>query len=215
MDSRFELSDYRAQVNDLYARVRSLSDEPQAAWAYWREARRALLADHPQSPLTQADRAAGRLPVYFDYDPNWRFILEVDQRGAHDILEVPLESDGLMRMERLGRIEFPAEGRPQRLAVYWILGYGGGLFLPFRDATNRHETFQGGRYLLDGIKGADMGREGDKLVIDFNFSYNPSCAYSPQWQCPLPPAENWLTVPIPAGERRYSRAVGPPLPSSL
>jgi hypothetical protein len=69
-----------------------------------------------------------------------------------------------------------------------------GVFLPSLDETNRSETYGGGRYLLDTIKGADLGREGERLVIDFNYAYNPSCAYNSRWQCPLAPQENWLPV---------------------
>ncbi len=53
------------------------------------------------------------------------------------------------------------------------------------------------------VKGADLGREADRMVVDFNFSYNPSCAYNSRWHCPLPPPENQLSVPILAGELRY------------
>ena len=85
--------------------------------------------------------------------------------------------------------------------VYWIEVYGGGVFVPFRDATSGSETYGAGRYLLDTIKGADLGGEGDRLILDFNYAYNPSCAYDPRWSCPLAPAVNWLQVPIQAGER--------------
>ena len=63
------------------------------------------------------------------------------------------------------------------------------------------ETYGGGRYLWDSSKGADLGSDGDELVIDFNYAYHPSCVYDPIWSCPLAPSENWLTVPIRAGER--------------
>jgi len=87
------------------------------------------------------------------------------------------------------------------LVVYWIAGYGGGVFLPFADATSGKETYGGGRYLLDGIKGADLGMKGDKIVLDFNFAYNPSCAYSPRWSCPLAPPHNRLRSPVRGGEK--------------
>jgi uncharacterized protein (DUF1684 family) len=69
--------------------------------------------------------------------------------------------------------------------------------------TNASETYQGGRYLIDTIKGADLGWEGEDLVVDFNFAYNPSCAYNERWSCPLPPPENSLPVAIEAGELRF------------
>jgi uncharacterized protein (DUF1684 family) len=88
-----------------------------------------------------------------------------------------------------------------RLALYWLEAYGGGVFLPFRDETSGTETYGAGRYLLDTVKGADLGEEGGRLVLDFNLAYNPSCAYDPRWACPLAPPENRLTIPIRAGER--------------
>ena len=87
------------------------------------------------------------------------------------------------------------------LEVYWLDGYGGGLFLPFADATTGNETYGAGRYLLDTAKGADLGNHDDRLVLDFNFAYQPSCAYDPRWTCPLTPPANRLPIPVRAGER--------------
>ena len=89
--------------------------------------------------------------------------------------------------------------------MYWLEGYGGGVFLPFRDATSGRETYGGGRYLLDTVKGADLGAAADGLVLDFNFAYNPSCAYGPQWVCPLAPRANTLDVAVRAGEQHVVR----------
>jgi uncharacterized protein (DUF1684 family) len=75
------------------------------------------------------------------------------------------------------------------------------MFLSFADATSGRETYGACRYLLDTVKGADLGERGGELVIDFNFSYNPSCAYDPRWVCPLAPPGNRLAVPVRAGER--------------
>jgi hypothetical protein len=84
-----------------------------------------------------------------------------------------------------------------------MAGYAGGLFLPFRDATNGHETYGAGRYILDGAKGADLGGDAatGRLVLDFNFAFQPSCAFDPRWACPLAPPENRLDLRIEAGER--------------
>jgi uncharacterized protein (DUF1684 family) len=129
---------------------------------------------------------------------------------------VALRADGRLRLRRIGRLDFEIDGIAVRLYLYWLEGYGGGLFLPFRDATNGHGTFGGGRYLLDTRKGADLGTVDGRLIVDFNFAYNPSCAYNDVWHCPLPPVENWLQVPIRAGERSF-RAAGPegPDPTAL
>ena len=71
----------------------------------------------------------------------------------------------------------------------------------FRDATSGDETYGGGRYLLDTVKGSDLGMQDGRLVLDFNFAYNPSCSYDPRWVCPLSPPANRLPVAIEAGER--------------
>jgi uncharacterized protein (DUF1684 family) len=117
-------------------------------------------------------------------------------------LEVATGTDGIVPFERLGRVEVPGAGR---LDVWRLASYGGGVFLPVRDALGRVPggTYGGGRYVLDTVKGADLG-PGDRpgeLVIDFNFAYNPSCAYDPRWACPLAPPGNVLTVEVPVGER--------------
>ena len=102
---------------------------------------------------------------------------------------------------RCGRSPTPTGWRrPWAATLYWITGYGGGLFLPFGDATAPGETFGGGRYVLDAIKGADLGTRDGRLIVDFNFAYNPSCAHTPAWTCPLAPPENHLPTPIRAGE---------------
>ena len=90
------------------------------------------------------------------------------------------------------------------LALFWLDAYGGGVFLPFADATRGRETYGGGRYLLDTVKGADLGEEDGRLVLDFNFAYNPSCSYDPRWVCPLSPPENRLPVAVRAGEQHRS-----------
>ncbi len=89
------------------------------------------------------------------------------------------------------------------LRLFWIAGYGGGLFLPFGDATNGTQTYGGGRYLYDTIKGADLGGTFDELVLDFNYAYQPSCHYNPKWVCPLAPPQGKLTFPISVGEKTW------------
>ena len=98
------------------------------------------------------------------------------------------------------RASFQLRSEPLTLEVAWLAAYGGGAFLSFRDATSGKETYGGGRYILDTVKGADLGEEDGKLVLDFNFAYNPSCAYDPGWVCPLAPPANRLAVAIEAGE---------------
>jgi len=111
-------------------------------------------------------------------------------------------SDGIpYRVEQFAVARFAVFGRRCELPLYWLSGYGGGLFLPFRDRTAGAETYGAGRYLLDTIKGADLGTTGGRLILDFNFAYNPSCAYDPAWSCPLAPRENRLAIALRCGER--------------
>ena len=106
-------------------------------------------------------------------------------------------------------MRFALGGAEHELDLFWLEGYGGGLYLPFADATSGTETYGAGRYLLDTVKGADLGMEGDRLVLDFNLAYNPSCAYDPRWLCPLAPPANRLAVAVRAGERvRSARSTG-------
>jgi uncharacterized protein (DUF1684 family) len=118
-------------------------------------------------------------------------------------MELPVSAGGTMAMRRIGHVEIPFLGGPRRLGVFWMSGYAGGVFIPFRDSTNGSETYGAGRYLLDAAKSADLGGDPARgtLVLDFNFAFHPSCAFDPKWACPLAPPENRLDIPIRAGER--------------
>lgn len=197
-----ELLDYRRQVFRLYQQVRDV--EPgEDAWQRFRAGRDALFARHAQSALAQADRETFEGLPYYPYDPSLRFVTTLEPEVEPQAYEVALRDDGSFRFRRIGWLRFELQEEPVTLSLYQILGYGGGLFLPFGDATNGTETYGGGRYLLDTIKGADLGTVGDQLVLDFNYAYNPSCAYDTRWHCPLAPIENKLKLPIPAGERLW------------
>jgi len=179
------LLDWRRRVFALYAEVRA-HDDPQAAWRRWCEVRAELYRDHPQSPRV------GGVPQYFPYDPAWRFEAEVEDAPRESI-----EIDGFP-FTRFARARF---GDGWSLDLYWLETYGGGVFVPFRDATCGVESYGAGRYLLDTVKGADLG---GSLTLDFNFAYNPSCAWDDRWACPLTPPANRLAVRIEAGERAVS-----------
>ena len=118
-------------------------------------------------------------------------------------IELPNSGQDTLSFSRLGRIELPLPNGIRSLSVFWMAGYAGGLFIPFRDATNGAETYPAGRYLVDGAKGADLGgdAEAGTITVDFNFAYQPSCAFDPRWACPLAPPENRLDIRICAGER--------------
>jgi uncharacterized protein len=198
--AKLDLLDWRRMISAAYADIRG-SDEPRASWERWRALRRSLILDHPQSPIQDPDlRAAFGGPAYFDYDPEARVLADVaPAEPERRIIEG--SADGRFEMTRFGEARFQLHGERHTLALYWIEVYGGGVFLSFRDATSGRETYGAGRYLLDTVKGADLGSEGDRLVVDFNFAYQPSCSYDPHWVCPLAPPENRLLVEVRAGER--------------
>lgn len=137
----------------------------------------------------------------YPYDAALRFTVVLDEVTNAEAFTVPVGEDGDLRLRPCSRTRGLSDALGTELTIYWMEGYGGGLFLPFADATSGNETYGGGRYVLDTIKGADLGSLDHKLVLDFNFAYQPSCAYSPRWTCPLAPLENRVALPIRAGER--------------
>lgn len=196
-----DLLDYRRRVLDLYAEVRTRCElDPQRAWAYWRGQRDQLFGTHPQTAIAPEARAGFTGLSYFDYDPDLRFTAQVKLVDAPTPEEIETSGEQRMSFFRIGSVELPVGS----LDLYWLKDYGGGIFLPFRDATNGAETYGGGRYLLDTAKGADLGSlEDRRLVLDFNFAYNPSCHYDPRWSCPLSPPANRIERRIEAGEMRF------------
>jgi len=197
MSEYIELLDYRRTVADLYHTVRS-SEPSRTTWETWHAERDRLFASHPQSPIENASQFTS-LP-FFKYDPAWRFegVFHPEEAIARDISNSGSDST---LFERIGTVAFEIEGRPYELGVLWLQAYGGGVFIPFRDRTNGDLTYGGGRYLIDTVKGADLGQTSDGLILDFNYAYHPSCVYSPRWSCPLAPPENSLDVAVTAGEQ--------------
>jgi uncharacterized protein len=205
---RLDLLDWKRRIFELYAEIRA-SGHPKEAWRRWRAVRDEMFATHPQSPVPAADRPGFPGLQYFDYDPAARVVGEVaDVEPEHYDIATSGEEEGSYGFTRFGVVRFQLAGEPLELELYWLDGYGGGLFLPFRDGTSGGETYGAGRYLFDTVKGADLGMEGDRLILDFNFAYNPSCAYDPRWVCPLAPYPNRLPAPIRAGER-FARPESP------
>ena len=191
------LLDWKRRVFGLYATVRAL--EPEAGWNLWRETRDDLFRSHPQSPLPVESRASFGGLEYWPYDPEARVLAELEDIEAPS---EPIESSGKepILFQPFARAKFELRGEPLALEVAWLAAYGGGAFLSFRDATSGQESYGGGRYVLDTVKGADLGEVDGKLVLDFNFAYNPSCSYDPGWVCPLAPPANRLAVAVEAGE---------------
>ncbi|TFV73372.1 DUF1684 domain-containing protein [Blastococcus sp. CT_GayMR19] len=190
------LLDWRRRTSALFAAARAAAD-PEAGWRTWRDGRDELFATHPDSPLDDAARAAFAGLPFADYDPALRFEPALGP-AAPQRLELPTAADGVVPLDRIGTVSL---GELGDIDVWWLGGYGGGVFLPLRDGTAGATTYGGGRYLLDTVKGADLGGDGERLVVDLNFAYHPSCTYDPRWSCPLAPEGNRLTAPVPAGEQ--------------
>lgn len=182
------LLDWRRQVAAIYRDIRAHSD-PAAAHAKWVRRRQELFGTHPDSP----DRDVTL--VHAPYDPTGRHVVPVRSDVERIRIEIPTATDGVVPFERIGRVVLDGVGS---LDVWWLASYGGGLWLPLRDASP--QTYGGGRYVLDTVKGADLGSDGDQLVVDLNFAYNPSCAYDEAWACPLAPPGNVVSVEVPVGE---------------
>jgi uncharacterized protein len=199
--SELDLLDWRRRTFALYASVRS--GPPETAWRAWRETRDELFATHPQTPLGESALAEFTELPFFPYDPAFRVAATL--RPTEPVTrEIDSSTGERIRFHRFAEAAFELAGTPLVLPAFWLDGYGGGVFLPFADATSGRESYGGGRYLIDTVKGADLGGENGRLTFDFNFAYNPSCAYDPRWTCPLPPRESRLPIAVRAGERRFA-----------
>jgi uncharacterized protein (DUF1684 family) len=198
-DDALQLLDWKRRVFELYAHIRA-ADDPEAAWKEWRAIRDDLLARHPQSPIPPSERGRFRGLTYFDYDPAYRVLARV-QPAEPQRFDIVTSSNEAIAFTRTGTAGFELQGEERSLELYWLEGYGGGLYLSFRDGTSGVSTYGACRYLLDTVKGSDLGMHDGKLVLDFNFAYNPSCFYDPRWVCPLATPANRLEVEIRAGER--------------
>ena len=197
----FALAHWRRTVAALYADVRKRADDPRAQCEAFRRAKDALFRTHPQSPIAEHLRTAWPGVRWFPYDAAARVEAAIEPAATRETFDIALASDGVLRCTQVGSAHFTMAGREASLSMYWLEGYGGGLWLPFADATTGVSTYGGGRYLYDTIKGADLGVHATSIVLDFNYAYNPSCAYDERWSCPLSPAENRLGLAVEAGER--------------
>jgi uncharacterized protein len=193
----FTLLDWRRRVAAMYADVRAnaRSDAP-ATLERFRAARDELFRTHPDSAIAADQRATFDGLSYWPYDPALRLVAPVEPLEPVAASATSVGGDSFA-LRRIGMVRLPMGD----LEVYWIDVYGGGVFLPFRDGTSGDETYGAGRYLLDTIKGADLGGDATGLVLDFNYAYHPSCVYDPIWSCPLAPRPNWLSGAVRAGER--------------
>ena len=165
----------------------------------FRAAKDAYFRGEPDSPLEAAQRPAFAGLAYYEENSALALELEPEVFDDHEVVEMQTSTGALAPYLRWARIRFDVDGREVALTIFRDAA-SGALFLPFVDANAGGETYGAGRYLeLHPLPGG-------KLLVDFNYSYNPYCAYNAQWSCPIPPAENRLAVAIRAGERTFEPA---------
>jgi uncharacterized protein (DUF1684 family) len=193
------LLDFKRRVHALYARVREEPDHARG-FAAWVAGRDELFAHHAQSALPPERRAGFEGLSYFPPDPGGRVEADVVATEPRQY-DIPSSTGETMSFARFAVARFALGGERCELELYWLTAYGGGLFVPFADTTAGEETYGAGRYLLDTVKGADLGTRDGRLVLDLNLAYNPSCSYDPRWSCPLAPPPNRLAIPVRMGER--------------
>jgi uncharacterized protein (DUF1684 family) len=160
--------------------------------------------DHPQSPLLPEQRAAFEGLSYFPEDDALliRAPLTTDGVDTDEPIVMQTTTGGEQTYRRAGIVRFEVNGESTQVTLFSSPDMHE-LFLPFRDATSGHETYGAGRYLE-----VEPPDESGEVAVDFNHAYNPYCAYNPEWSCPIPPGENWLRVPIRAGERTFPGTSG-------
>jgi uncharacterized protein (DUF1684 family) len=163
----------------------------------FREAKDEFFRDDPRSPLTPEQRAGFTGLSYYPEDPALRIEAELDTAVDPDEeIVMQTTTGGTQVYRRSGKVRFEVDTTPAEITLYASPDQEDP-FVPFRDATSGKETYGAGRYL-------EVERPQDgRVVVDFNDAYNPYCAYNPEWSCPIPPGENWLAVPIRAGERSF------------
>jgi hypothetical protein len=150
----------------------------------------------PYSPIEDRLNFSGL--NYYPPDPNYRFSLPLQPVEEPEPLIFQTSTGDEQTYYRIGTVEFEVEGQPGRLAVYRSPHHDE-LFLPFRDATSGTETYGAGRYL------EPEEQANGELLVDFNLAYNPFCAYSDSYSCPIPPFENHLKIAIHAGEKAFKK----------
>lgn len=211
MSDYLALYDYRVRVAAFYhERNQALlaGEDAASVLQHFRASRDQLFATHSQSALDEGQRREFQGLHYFPYNPAMRFATTIDAQAEPERQTIAMNAQEEMTMTTVGRVRFVVDDALVVLSLYWLDVYGGGLFLPFRDATCPAQSYGGGRYLFDTMKGSTPVsgvQDGKHIVLDFNYAYNPSCAYNDLWVCPLAPVENRVNVFIRAGEQNYKR----------
>src|ERR1700737_1010841 len=151
-----------------------------------------VFSKDPHSPLLPGQRRAFKGLAYFEENPRLVIHGTIDRNVEAGEVRMATSAGDEQVYQRYGVVRFAVDGQPTDVTLYRPED-SNELFIPCRDATAGKETAGAGRYL-------ELHAHGDDVTIDFNYAYNPNCAYDPSWSCPVPPPENWLKVPIRAGE---------------
>jgi len=166
-----------------------------------RETKDAFFAQQWQSPIPPQDKPRFKGLEYYPPDPGYKFELELHEHREKQAVRMAYTKGNEQDFVRWGEFRFKVGGKEQALQAYKSTPQEEMLFVPFKDATSGKETYGAGRY-LDLEPETDRTAEG-KWILDFNQAYNPWCVYSEAYTCPFVPTENWLEVPIQAGEKNY------------
>ena len=169
--------------------------------------------EDPHSPLKEVDRKKFKGLLYYPINLQYAMIGSIERYPTEPkpiYVNLPTNKEREKKYVKYGRFRFKWEGKECILQIYRPLG-SGELFLPFKDGTSGTETYSDGRYLYiepmpggsESLPDRQAGTRTKKVLIDFNRAYNPFCAYSEKYTCPLAPKENWLEIPIQAGEKRF------------
>ncbi len=167
-----------------------------------REEKDLFFLTSPQSPIQLEDRHRFKGLSYFSPDPKYRFELDLIEHKNKQVIHVEDTAGQIRNFLRWGEFRFSIGGKELKLQAYTNDPILEEVFVPFKDKTNGKETYGAGRY-IDLYYTRDTTPK-KKWILDFNKAYNPWCAYSPNYACPFIPPENWLDVPIRAGEKTYT-----------
>jgi hypothetical protein len=166
-----------------------------------RERKDEYFASDPHSPIPPEDRADFDGLSYYPIDPAYRFEVDLARHDDPERVTVATSTEGEREYLRWGEFTVEVDGEPVTIQAYKSDPADDRLWVPFRDATSGEATYGAGRYL--DLEPEEHRTGEGTWILDFNQAYNPTCAYSDRYECPLPPTENWLDVAIEAGEKAY------------
>ena len=172
-----------------------------AAVESYRERKDEYFGDDPHSPIPEAEREGFGGLNYYPPDRDYFFVLPLAEHDEKEEVTVATSTEGERTYLRWGEFTVEVDGEDVTIQAYRADADDDRLWVPFRDETSGEETYGAGRYL--DLEPATHRTEDGQWVLDFNEAYNPTCAYDDRYECPLPPMENWLDVPIEAGEKAY------------